>query len=68
MPKFKVVKGQDAYVLYSTIVEAETKSAANEKAAVDHFKLEWEQMEETNEFDDFTFLPDLTEEITDETE
>lgn len=28
MPKFKVMKGQDAYVIYETIVEADTMAEA----------------------------------------
>lgn len=62
MPSFKVRKGQDAYILYDTIVEAPDKKSAFDTANSRHYEGEW-HLAGHREFDDADFFYDEVEEV-----
>ncbi|TDW20483.1 hypothetical protein EV128_125113 [Rhizobium azibense] len=61
MPKFKILKGHDAYVVYEAIIEADTVEQANEFAQADRYASGiWSKTGEVREFD----KPEIFEEET----
>lgn len=65
MPLFQVQKGQDAYVNYTSVVEADTIEEANEIAGSYEFDGEWIQTG-TSEFDHSDVFADEAEPISGE--
>jgi hypothetical protein len=63
MPKFIVTKLVDAYVVYTTEVEAYDKTEARAVASHRSFKGDWEGGD-VREFDDHIFPIDEIEEVT----
>ncbi|MCO5145405.1 MAG: hypothetical protein M9895_04400 [Aquamicrobium sp.] len=67
MPKFRVVKGHDAWAKYATTVEAETAEEADVIAMDRFYEGAWEE-DGVAEFDDYQLMEGETEEIKDEGE
>jgi len=60
MPKFQVEKGHDAWIRYSTIVEATSAEEAETIASIRHDELEWTESGKS-EFDDWQIMNGDTE-------
>lgn len=66
MPKrFEVLKSVDAYIKYSTVIEAESAQAALDEAQRNEDQYTWKREYET-EFDDTEFFEDEVAELTDD--
>jgi len=65
MPKYKVTKGQDAWIYYITIVEADSIEEANKIAGSPDYEGKWEPDGE-DEFDHYEIMEEDTEEVTEE--
>lgn len=64
MPKFRVVKGHDAWVVYEAIIEADSVEEANEFANADRRASEiWTKTDDVREFDHCEVFEDETEEL-----
>jgi hypothetical protein len=67
MPKFRVRKGHDAWVIYEAIVEADSIEDANDFISWNssQAEIDWRRNGEIDEFDHFDTFPDETEEVKD---
>jgi hypothetical protein len=68
MPKFKVLKGHDAYAVHVAIIEAETVEQANEFAEADKYAGIWHPTGEVREFEKPQIFEDETELVADDEE
>ena len=66
MPKFRVLKGHDAYAVYAAIIEAENADEANDVARADIFADIWEPNAEVREFDAAEVFGEETTQIDDD--
>lgn len=67
LPKFRVVKGHDAWIKYATVVEADSAEEAEAIAMDRHYDGEWEDDGEA-EFDHYELMEGETKEVTEEGE
>ena len=63
MTVYRVTKGQDAWVVYEAIIEAETPDQANEFAWADKRADIWQPTGDVREFDEVQIFEDETEEV-----
>ncbi|PZR92027.1 MAG: hypothetical protein DI537_14470 [Stutzerimonas stutzeri] len=63
MPKFRVRKGHDAYLIYEKDFEAPDAMTAAQLAYTDRYEEGWVATGEINEYDHADILDDLTEEL-----
>lgn len=65
MPKFKVRKHQDAYVIYDTVVDAESADVAGTIAGSNGYTGTWHKSH-VREFDDYDMFPEEIEPVSDD--
>lgn len=65
MPLFRVYKGQDAYVNYVSVIEADTPAEATQLASMHEFRNgdHWVPTGDTNEYDHAQIFEDMVEPV-----